>query len=165
MKKIAILVLVVLLTGNLFSQKVGYVHTDSVYRSMPEMKEAQTVLNDYLQQVQAEIESMQKEYQEKVQIFNENVNTYSEVVKNNKITEIQDLEKRIQDFQLKAQTEYLDKQKELILPIEEKFDNAIEKVRLRLKYDVVMNISTDVLYVDPKFIITGEVLKELGIVK
>ena len=163
MKKLFLLLVFFVSVSSVFAQKTGYVHRDSVYANMPEMQIAQAELNDYLTQIQAEIEGMQLDYQQKVQTFNENVNTYSEVVKNNKITEIQDLEKRIQDFQVEAQTEYIRKQKELLVPVSEKFDQAIENVRKKMKFDVILNVGVDVLYVEPKNIITDEVMAELGI--
>ena len=161
-KRILTLFLVVL-TINSYSQKVGYVHRDSVLLSLPEMKIAQQELNDYLTFAEQELEVMQKDYQEKSEIFGKNQQTYSDAVKSNKLREITDLEKRIQDFQTQAQKEFSDKQNKLLIPIEKKFYDAVVKVRKKLGYDVVMNISFEILYVNPKFIITSEVLAELGI--
>lgn len=163
MKKIITLFSLMLIVGSVFSQKVAYIHRDSVFNNMPEAQAAQKELNVFLEQVQTEIQNMQQEYQQKVQTFNENVETYTEAVKTNKVSEIQDLEKRIQDFQVNAQTDYLAKQEELIQPVRDKFDKAIETVRNSKKYDVVINIGPDVIYVDEKYIITDEVMQELGI--
>ncbi|MBN2893789.1 MAG: OmpH family outer membrane protein [Bacteroidales bacterium] len=163
MKRLSLILILAFSLSIVSAQKVAYIHRDSVFNNMPEAQKAQEELNVFLNQVQTEIETMQGEYQKKIEIFNQNVNSYTESVKTNKVTEIQDLEKRIQDFQVNAQTDYLAKQKELIVPIRDKFDKAVETVRLRLKYDVVMNIGPDVLYVNPKFIITEDVMKELGI--
>ena len=129
MKKLVIFLVLFISISSVFAQKTAYIHRDSVYRSMPQMQTAQTELNDYLTQIQTEIETMQQDYQQKIQVFNENIETYSEVVKNNKVTEIQDLEKRIQDFQVEAQTEYLAKQQELLVPVQADFDKAVEYLR------------------------------------
>lgn len=163
MKKLVILLVLFISVSSVFAQKTAYIHRDSVYRSMPEMQAAQTELNDYLTQVQTEIETMQKEYEQKTKDFNDNMGTYNEAVKNNKVAEIKDLEKRIQDFKVEAQTDYLAKQKKLLVPVQIKFDKAVENVRKKMKYDVVVNIGQDVLYVNPKYIITDEVMAELGI--
>ena len=163
MKKILLLAIFSVSVFSIYAQKTAYIHRDSVFNRMPKMKEAQTELNDFLTQVQTEIQTMQDDYKEKVETFNKNVNTYSDVVKDNKVSEIKDLEKRIQDFQVKAQNEYLEKQKTLIVPIQKQFDDAVEKVRKRMKFDVVINIGPDVISVDPKYEITDEVMKELGI--
>lgn len=163
MKKLVIFLVLFVSISSVFAQRTAYVHRDSVYRSMPEMQAAQTELNDYLTQVQTEIGTMQKEYEQKTKDFNDNMGTYNEAVKNNKVTEIKDLEKRIQDFKVEAQTDYLAKQKKLLVPVQIKFDKAVENVRKKMKYDVVVNIGQDVLYVNPKYIITDEVMAELGI--
>lgn len=164
MKKNLFLVLVLILGAvSLSAQKIAYVHRDSVLLSMPEMIDAQNQLNTFVSQVETELQNMQQDYQTKVTAYNNDVDSLSTVVKNNKATEIQDLERRIQDFQVQAQTEYIEKQKQLLVPIQNKFDEALEKVRKAGGYDVVMNISDDVLYVNPKYIITDEVLTELNI--
>ena len=163
MKRIFLVLVLLVSVTFVFAQKTVYVHRDSVYANMPEMQIAQTELEVYLGQIEAEIGSMQQEYQQKVQVYQNNVDSYSDAVKNNKIVEIQNLEKRIQDFQTAAQAEYIEKQKELIIPIKLKFDNAIEVVRKKMKADVVCNFGADIMYVAPKYIITDEVMAELGI--
>jgi len=163
MKKNLLISLFLIFVTTSFSQKIGYVHQDSVLINMPEMISAQNDLNTFLTQVQNELLSMQQDYQTKVAAFNNSVDSLSTVVKNNKIAEIQNLETRIQEFQVQAQTEYLQKQKDLLIPIQNKFDDAIEQVRTSGGYDVIMNISADILYVKPKYIITDEVFEELDI--
>jgi len=147
------------------AQKTGYVNRDSVFSSMPETKAAEVILNNLLSQLQTELQSMQKEYQMKIQTFNAKSDSLSDVVKANKVKEIQDLEKRITDFQTQAQNEYALKQNELVKPIQDKFDKALEKVRKSGGFNVILNIDQNTLYVDPKFDITGDLLKELGISK
>jgi len=167
MKK-TIFIISILLTFTLSSQaqKIAYVHRDSVIKMMPEMKKAQQEINNFLQQAQNEINQMQNEYQKKVQDFNSAQDTLSDLIKQNKIEDIKNLEKRIQEFQTNAQTEYINKQKELLIPIQKKFEDALEKVRKKGGYDVIINIEPDiVLYVNDKYIITDEVIKELGIVQ
>ena len=165
MKK-TIFSLIILLSVSALSlnaQKIAYIHRDSIFASMPETIAAKNTLNSFLSQAQTELQSMQTEYQTKVNDFNASVDSLSDVVKNNKVADIQALEKRIQDFQVQAQTEYNKKQQDLLVPIQNKFDAALEKVRKAGGYNVIMNISADVLYVDPKYIITDKMMKELEI--
>ncbi len=161
-KLITVLFVLALLSLNANAQKVAYIHRDSVLSSIPEMQNAQKELNSYLSQVQNELKNMQQDYQTKVQTFNASVDTLSEIVKKNKMSEIQDLETRIQEFQVDAQTDYLKKQKKLVAPIMNKFNKALKKIRKSGGYDVVKVIGDDILYVNPKFIITDEVMEELG---
>jgi len=163
MKKVFFIGFILFFSVNIFAQKTAYIHRDSILLSMPEMQNAQKILNEYYTSAQNEIQTMQADYQKKVETYNNNQLTYSDAVKGNKVQEIKDLEKRIQDFQVKAQTEFNEKQNSLLKPIQKKFDEAVEKVRKKLGYDVIFNINQEVLYVNPKFIITGDVLTELGI--
>ena len=163
MKKLSLILILSLLFFVAKAQKIGYVHRDSVIKAMPEMQEATKQLNSFVQQAQQEIKDMQDEYNNKVKDYNASKDTLSDLVKQNKLNEINALQKRIQNFQVNAQSEYLDKQKTLFKPIEEKFNKAVEAVRKKRGYDVIMNISGDVMYVNPKYIITDEVMKQLGI--
>lgn len=165
MKK-TFLILGILLSFSVLAtaQKTAYVHRDSVLRMMPEMKQAQQEINSFLQQAQQQISEMQTEYNQKVQEFNNSKDTLSDFIKQSKLQDINDLQKKIQQFQANAQTEYMNKQKTLILPIQKKFDEALEKVRKKGGYDVVINIDPNIiLYVNEKYVITGKVIKELGI--
>ncbi len=163
MKRTIILLALILVTGFAFGQKVAYIHRDSVILSMPEMKDAQKQLNDFLAQAEQEIQSMQQEYNQKVQDYNQSKDSLSQFIQKSKLDDIQALQKRIQDFQINAQTEYKQKQDALLIPIQKKFDAAVEKVAKKLGYDVVQNISYETIYVNPKYIITEQVMKELGI--
>jgi outer membrane protein len=163
MKKMFLISFISLLSFSIFAQKTAFIHRDSILLSMPEMQNAQKVLNEYYTSAQNEIQTMQSDYQKKVEAYNNNQLSYSDAVKSNKVQEIKDLEKRIQDFQVQAQTEFNEKQNTLLKPIQKKFDEAVEKVRKKLSYDVISNINQDILFVNPKFIITGDVMTELGI--
>ncbi len=165
MKRTITLLVLIFAVSFTYAQKIAYIHRDSVILSMPEMKDAQKTLNDFLAQAESEIQSMQQEYNQKVQDFNQSKDTLSEFIQKSKIDDIQALQKRIQDFQVNAQTEYKQKQDALLIPIQKKFDAAVEKVAKKMGYDVVQNISYETLYVNPKYIITDEVMKELGIKK
>ena len=165
MKKLSLILVLTLLFFVAKAQKIGYIHRDSVIKSMPEMQEATKQLNSFLQQAKQELKTMQDEYNNKVKDYNASQDTLSDLVKQNKLNDINSLQKRIQDFQVNAQSEYLNKQKALLKPVEKKFNDAVEVVRKKRGYDVIMNISGDVMYVNPKYIITEQVMKQLGIQK
>ncbi len=165
MKKLSLILVLTLVFFVAKAQKIGYIHRDSVIKSMPEMQEATKQLNSFLQQAKQELKTMQDEYNNKVKDYNASQDTLSDLVKQNKLNDINSLQKRIQDFQVNAQSEYLNKQKTLLKPVEKKFNDAVEVVRKKRGYDVIMNISGDVMYVNPKYIITEQVMKQLGIQK
>jgi len=166
LKKTSLLLFAVLIISNsaVFAQKTKYafVQKDSILMSMPEMQEADKKLNDFVNQLQGEITKMQTEYDSKVKNYEANKNSGNELVLNNQIQEINDLGKRIQDFQVNAQEEIIKKRTELYTPVADKFNKALETVANKKGYSAIFP-SNVVLYFDPKDDITELVLIELGI--
>jgi len=56
------------------------------------------------------------------------VDTYSRSVRNSKEKELQDIQRRIQEFQTTAQQDFQQKQSEIMQPIMRKIENAIKNV-------------------------------------
>ncbi|OFX84327.1 MAG: hypothetical protein A2W99_00995 [Bacteroidetes bacterium GWF2_33_16] len=133
MKKIIGLLFVVLfVTTTAFAQKAelkfGHINSTELLDLMPEREVATKQLQDYSQMLQKEMEAMQTEYQTKVSAYLEKQATFSDLVKKSKEAEIQEMQRRVQEFQSTAQQDYQQKQAELIQPIMDKAQAAIEKV-------------------------------------
>ncbi|TAL61493.1 MAG: OmpH family outer membrane protein [Bacteroidetes bacterium] len=147
-----------------FAQKTAYVELDSLLSVMPEMVEAKKVSADYYKQLEATLTTMQKELNDKLAEYQANETKYTELIKTTKQKELQDLNQRIQDFQVQAQTEFQKKNDDLTRPINAKAKKAIEKVAKAKGYKLVVDSSTGVLlYMDPADDIFSAVKAELGI--
>lgn len=172
MKKIIGLLFVVLLfiTTSAFAQKAelkfGHVNSSELIELMPERATATTELQNYSQMLQKEMEAMQTEYQTKVSAYLEKQATYSDLVKKSKEAEIQEMQRRVQEFQQTAQQDYQQKQTELIQPIMDKAQAAIEKVGKDQGFTYIFDLSAGgVVYHSAQSIdILPFVKKELGIV-
>lgn len=125
------IVLVFLLIGTTsFAQnlKFGHINSQELLSLMPERDSAQVVLENYAQQLEEQLETMQVEYNNKVQQYLANQENYSDLIKQTKEQELGDLQERITNFQTTAQQDIQQKEAQLIQPIIDKAEKAIREV-------------------------------------
>jgi len=147
-----------------FAQKTAHIELDSLLAIMPEMVEAKKASADYYKQLETTLTTMQKELNDKFADYQANQAKYTDLIKQTKEKEVQDLQQRIQDFQVQAQTEFQKKNDELTRPINAKAKKAIEKVAKTKGYKMVVDSSVGVLlYTEPADDIFSAVKAELGI--
>ncbi len=134
MKKLSkVLVLVVLALGISFgakaqAQKIGYVDSQTIIDMMPESAKIKQDLQAYYNELQAELQTMATEYQNKMREYEANSATMSNILRQSKEKEIMDLQGRIQDFQANAENDLAEKQEELSKPMLDKIKAAIDDV-------------------------------------
>ena len=165
MKKLAILALFGLLTFNTFAQKLGHLDAQEILALMPEREKATEDYQEYAKGLESQLMSMQSEYQSEIQDYQDNEATYSDLVKQDKIAEIQGLEQRIGTFQQSAQESLQRKEVELLSPILEKLQNAINEVAEDGDYTYIFDNSTGgmLLYSKESENISSLVKKKLGL--
>jgi Outer membrane protein len=166
-KILCTLVLVFTLNGfaNAQTLKIAHVNTSEVMNVMPERTSAEKALQDYYTELQNQLQVMATEYQNKLKDYEANQATMSNLVKQSKEKEIADLGTRIQEFQGNAEGEFENKRMELMAPLLEKIQNAINTVGKEKGYTYVLDLATgSVVYVGTGAIdITPEVKAKLGI--
>lgn len=146
------------------AQKLAHINLDSLLRSMPESDSARKTGQAHYQMLENEVESMNKEYQEKVQDYQAHEATYTELIKNTKQQEINDLGQRIQAFQTSAQQDLQKFNDSITKPIINKAKNAVNKVAQEHHYSYVFDTSSGViLYCEPSDDIYAMVAEELGL--
>ncbi|MBO4575104.1 MAG: OmpH family outer membrane protein [Bacteroidales bacterium] len=128
-----VLALIVLALGisfgaNAQGQKIGYVDSQSIIDMMPEGAKIQQDLQAYYSELQAELQAMATEYQNKLRDYEANSATMSNILRQSKEKEILDLQGRIQDFQNNAESDFAAKQEELSKPMLDKIKKAIDDV-------------------------------------
>jgi|ERR1051326_616384 outer membrane protein len=147
-----------------FAQKNAFIDLDSLLSVMPEMADAKKASADYYKQLETTLTTMQKELNDKLAEYQANEKTYTDLLKNTKQKELQDLNQRIQDFQVQAQTDFQKKNDELTKPINEKAKKAIEKVAKAKGYKMVFDASGGMLlYTEPADDLFNAVKAELGV--
>jgi len=149
-KSIAIVALTVGSVTIAQAQKIAHISLDSLITLMPESKTAQEVAQKYLKELETQVATMETELQTKYADYMKNKDTYSALVASSKEAELQDLNKRIEDFKGQAQQDYQRKYGELSKPIYDKAKKAIEAVAKENSYKYVLDTSTgNVLYTEP----------------
>ena len=108
--------------------KIAHVNTAEVLDVMPDKAKAEKDLEKYYNELQNQLQAMAKEYQTKMQDYEANQATMSNLVKQSKEKEIIDIQNRIQQFQSNAESEFENKRAELLKPILDKIQNAINTV-------------------------------------
>ena len=104
------------------------------------------------------------EYQSMIEDYQNNEANYDDLTKQDKIAEIQGLEQRLTTFQQSAQTSLQQKEQELLRPILEKAQKAIDEVAEKGKYTYILDSSSGVLlYQKDSENILDKVKKELGL--
>jgi outer membrane protein len=147
------------------SALIAHISTAAVLDAMPDKIYAEKELEKYYGELQSQLQSMAQEYQSNLQYYEANQATMSDVMKHSKEKEIVDLQSRIQQFQSNAESEFETKRAELLMPILNKIQNAINAVASENDLSYVIDISTGaaVFLGDDSVDITYIVMKKLGI--
>jgi len=130
MKLLAILLITVSATtaANAQSLKFGHVDLQGLIQVMPERASAEQEFNAFQADLEEILGEMQKDYQTKLAEFEQMDESVSEIKKNAKVAEIQDVQQRIQNYQVTAQQQLQQKNNEIMKPIYDKAKEAIAEV-------------------------------------
>lgn len=159
---VVVLLVISAITAN--AQKIAHINLDSVISLMPETKKAQEQGQDFGKQLEQQIIGMQKELQEKYEKLQAEQANLAPLVLESRRKEVEDLNRRIGDFQQQAQQEYQKKTAELSKPVYDKAKKAIEQVAKENSYRYVLDTSSGVvIYNEPTDDIIGLVIKKLGV--
>ncbi len=146
------------------AQKIAHLSFDSLVGLMPETKTATEAAQIYLKGLEQEIVAMQTEFESKYKDYMEKEATMGDLLKKNKQEDLQQLQKRIEDFKTQAGQDYQRKQAELTAPIIAKAKKGIEAIAKEGGYKYVLDVSlqsTSVLYSEPSDDILASVRKKL----
>jgi outer membrane protein len=163
-KKVALIIAATGCFAYANAQKIAHVSLDSLMSAMPETKIAKDAAQSYLNGINQEVITMQTELETKYKDYLDKEPTMSEPVKQNKQQDLQQLQKRIEDFKTQAGQDYQRKQAELGAPILEKARKGIEAVAKEGGYKYVLDASPNngtILYSEPSDDIFAAVKKKL----
>ncbi len=149
------------------AQKQAFVDTQYILSNIPEYGDAQNILNSLSEKWQKEIADKHAQVQAMYKAYQaEEVLLPSDVKKKrqNAIMEKNQEVKMLQKKYFGPQGELFKKREELVKPIQEKVYNAIETVATNEHFDFVFDKagSPTLLYGNPKYDISDEVLNEVG---
>lgn len=149
MKRLLVVISIVLLaSASIFAQtnaKLGYINSAELLNLMPGADTVEANLNVHRETLGQTIQTMYAEYQNKVQDYQSNVATMSQIIRQTKEKEIQDLERRIQEFQQSADQSFQNKRTELLAPLLKRAKDAIDAVAAENGYTYIFDTSIGAL--------------------
>lgn len=149
--------------------KLGYTNIDYVLAQTPEAKDIQNQLTIQRTQSENELKRMQKELEDKYGAYEKGAAQMSDVIRKDRETELQGLQGRIQEFGRTAETSLQTKYQQLVNPVVQKIQKAIDAVAKENSYTYVFNLDAGantipILLVAPEQDnITELVLRKMGI--
>ncbi|SDP61584.1 periplasmic chaperone for outer membrane proteins Skp [Mucilaginibacter sp. OK268] len=149
--KVALVAVGMLFAGNFANAqtKIGHINFNQLIDMMPETKTVTTQMQAYQKTFIDQLTSMNNEYTTKGQEFQKNQATMTDAVRTVKGNELQDLQKRMQDYQNNAQQQVDAKRQELGKPLIDKATAAVNTVAKEKGYAYVLDSSQVSLLVSP----------------
>lgn len=159
--------LFMLFAGSVAAQKYAYVDTEYILSNIPEYNDAQDELDDLSKRWQKEIENNYEKVAEMYKSYQAEAVLLPDDIKKKREEEIIQKEQEVKELQRNyfgPEGELYKKRQELIQPIQEKVYNAIESIALTRNFAFVFDKAggMTMLYGDPKFDISDDVLDEVG---
>lgn len=168
MKKLSLILGMVVLTSAMaVGQKYAFVDSEYIRKNIPAFTTAQEQLDKLSKQWEKEVadgyavvEQMYKTYQNESPLLSNDMKTKRE-------EEIISKEKQMKELQNKyfgVEGELFKKRQELVKPIQDEILKAIKEIAVEGSYAVIFDSSTggNILFANPKFDISDQVLEKLG---
>lgn len=147
------------------SLKLGYVDSNKIIEATPGVAEAKAAYEKQAEQWKAELEAKRKELNDLYAEYQKQAAILSPEKKNEKQQAILQKEREVQEFfQLKfgPQGEANAKEKELLRPIYDRINKAIEEVRAAESYSLIFDLQAGALAAgDPALDVTEKVIERL----
>ena len=141
MKKIALIAALVLASAASAQSIVAHVNVDSLLVQMPEYKQAQEALQAEQAKFESEAKEMNAELEKGAQALQANAATWTELRQRQEQSRLQEMYNNIQEYMQGAQGQLQQKEIELITPVLEKLQNAINAVAEAKKVSYVLDAS------------------------
>jgi len=156
---------ILLLTGIAFSQqKIGIVYSERVRLNFEEYKDVEQQLNLELEVIQKEYQSMATQLDSMAKEYEQQRLVLSDDLRKAKEQDIIDMQNSMQSYQqLKVgpNGELTRKQAQLEFELVEKFKSAVNAVAISKGFDLIIDASMASLYAKPTIDLTDDVLFEL----
>ena len=144
--------------------KLGHINSNDLMQIMPGRDTAMALLQKEVEDLQAEMEAMKKEYETQVNNYLAKKDQLSELIRKSKESDIQKMGERIETFQANAQKLLEDRQEELLKPIVDRAKAAIEEVGKENGYTYIFDAGLGtLLYSQDSDDIMPLVKKKLGL--
>jgi outer membrane protein len=141
MKKYALIAALLVASASSAQSIVAHVNVDSLLVQMPEYKLAQEALQAEQVKFESEAKEMNAELEKGAQALQANAATWTELRQRQEQTRLQEMYNNIQEYMQQAQSQLQQKEVELVTPVLEKLQAAINAVAETKKYSYVLDAS------------------------
>jgi outer membrane protein len=140
MKKFIVSIMLLLPLGLVAQDlKIAIVNTNEIFNVMPEVSTMENEIMAMTQQYEKELQIMQDEYTRKYSDLTAQQDSLTDNIRMIRVQEIQDIQARIENFIPMANEARNKKQEELMTPIREKIQKAIDQVGEENNYTYILN--------------------------
>lgn len=168
MKRTIVLILIAVMTSVFAAgQKYGFVDSEYIRKNIPAFNKAQDQLDNLSEQWEKEVsdgyavvEQMYKSYQNDVVLLSQDMKAKREEAIIAKEKEI----KELQNKYFGMEGELFKKREELVKPIQDEILKAIKTIAAEGSYSAIFDTASggNILFANPKFDISDQVLEKLG---
>jgi len=162
----AIIAIAFLSTINLSAQNFGFIDSQSIISVMPEVKEANSQIETHKKQLQNRGQEMLQKLQTKYQAL-EQKQAQGQIAPKELEVEAQKLkaeEAELMKFEQESQQKVVAKSEELLKPIRDRIQKAIDEVAAENGYAYIFDLSTGfLLYADQSVNVEAKVKQKLGL--
>ena len=165
MRKLIVAVVAIFTFSSLSAQqKIGHLNSSEILQAMPEYKTMSDAVDKKKQEYAKVMESMYAEYEKKSKEVQEGGDKMTQAVLDMKVQEIKDLEKRISDFEQKAQADLAKYAEELMKPLQDKYLKGVKEVAKEQGYSYVLDLASGgvVYYPETGYDLTSAVKTKIG---
>ncbi len=164
MKQTLIALLMVCGSVAFAQQKIGHLNSSEILQALPEYKQMTDAVEKKKGDYSKIMETMYSEYEKKAKEVQEQGDKMTQVILDSKVQEIKDLEKRIGDFEQKAQEDLSKYAQELMKPLNEKYLKGVKEVARENGYAYILDIAAGgvVYYPDSGTDVTPLVKTKIG---
>ena len=145
--------------------KFGHVNTQEVIQVMPEYTTAKNEIEALAKQYEADLQSMQQEFQKKYEDYQKNGATLPENIKQRREQELQDMDTKIRQSVQDNQQELAKAQQEKMQAITSKILEAIKQIGQAGNYVYIMETGAGIPYISTTLSedVTAQVKAKLGL--
>jgi outer membrane protein len=156
-----------LLSGLVMAQKYAFVDTDYILNRIPSYKAAQEQLDKLSEEWQTEVENLYTEIETMYKNYQTEKILLSEEMQVKKEEEIVNKEQAAKDLQKEyfgREGSLYKKRQELVKPIQDEVYRIVKEIATEGNYAVIFDTASgaNMIYTDPKYDKSDEVLEKLG---
>ncbi|MDU1890152.1 MAG: OmpH family outer membrane protein [Dysgonomonas sp.] len=164
LKKLTLLLLVIAPMTIFAQDKIAHINANEIFSKMPELKEVETKLAALGETIKKNAAAIQAEYEAKVNEFSQTPSdSLTQSILIDRQTQLENLEKRYQEYIQKSQAEFEQERQKLFTPLEQKLRQAIKDVGDQNNYTYILDSAT-LLHIGSSAIDANKLVKgKLGI--